>query len=349
MIVYEVPDLFENDLIHDQSAVKSSISVANILLSRKSPMLGNLISQMEVVFDDSPAPLSVSIENKLFLHVNIDKWWHITSNQDLADLLLHEALHIAQNHPVRFDNSKEVNLSTDLAINQFDALSNSRIIKSSGVTLENISRFTTWGGQLEEKQSADYYLSKFIPNDKKNNSNNNGTNNSGDQEDSKSNSQQGENQGDKESEIGQEHLSWNKSSENADQTILNALQFAISSSGDEGRGLITEELQEKIDQKGKVFQLPTLKKGINDFTKHKISSATKRTFYKYTTPRSQNVLRRGTKKMFSTPVTIDIFLDSSGSISIEQLSDDLISIKRANEKQKNPIFFDIHYFDTKVY
>jgi predicted metal-dependent peptidase len=357
MIVYEVPDLHELNLMADEAAVRSAINTANIIVNRRNPLLARVIMQMQVVFDDTPAPVSVSVARDVTLHVNTDYWWRVLTNQDLADLLIHEALHITQNHPVRFTPGKLVNLATDLAINQFDDLADSDVLSRMGITMDTIGDYATWFDDLAPKQSADYYLktlqepgAKSGESDEKSDGADESPND--DQDDAEAADGQTEataSHQDAAFNPDAEHQAWLESSGDAEQTITNVVQQAMTLSGDDGRGTVSGELLEKIAHRGKAFTLPTLTQGVQSFTRQQVRVDRRRSYSRYAVPRAENVVRRGRRYRQSTPVVVPVFVDASGSVSVETLADILASVTRFNEKKQTPVQFDIYFFDTQVY
>jgi predicted metal-dependent peptidase len=333
--IYEVPDLHSEQKLDDEAAVRSALSLVNIIVSRRNPLLGALVMQMQTVFDDSPAALSVSIDRDIHLHINTDYWWRILTNADLADAFIHEALHVAQDHPVRFDPSPAVDAATDLAINQFDDLIGSDYIARAGVTLSNIGDTMRWTGDLRPGESADYYLAKFQQG-------------GASKQDTQTQEQQ-ETDTDVAPASGGSHAVWSQSTNEAEQTITNALSQAMALSGGDGRGVIAAGLVVKIKQGGKAFQLPSLRQGVMDFTRRQTAQAVKRTYSRYAAPRAAGVLRRGRKREVTPQQRIDVFIDASGSISDTALADVFATVARANVQKKTPVQFVPHYFDTEVY
>lgn len=343
MVIYEVPDLATMQLLDDKAAVSSAIHVGIGLVARRQPLLGALLMQMQIVFDATPAPVSISVETDIWLHVNTDYWFFIQTNQQLADLLLHEALHVAQNHIGRFTPSRLVNLATDLTVNQFGDLADSPIIQQTGVTMVNIHQILPGLPALAPKQSADYYLQVFAAHGQQGK-----TAGAGAEQQPNSQQTQSAHTG-KLPDIATAHTAWQRSQDNADQVIQHAVRQAMAISQQQGRGVVSDAVLAAIAQGGKNFQLPTLRQGIATYTKQQVRRQTERTYMRYATPRSAGVIRRGKRVVVTKQIVIHVFVDTSGSIALASLADTLQSLQRFNELQRTPVQYQVHYFDTQVY
>lgn len=340
--IYEVPDLYELNKMDDEEAVLSAVSLAKSMVARDHPLLGGILIQMKVVFDDVQAPAGVSFENSnIILHINTKLWSDlIMTNTDLSALLIHETLHITQNHLARFKNSvgdKKTNIALDLAINQFSELVDTELIKK-GVNMSSIYNFVNIKGNgLQSLQSAEYYLSKFSDDD--NTQNGNGQ------------SQQSTPQ------FEPNHDVWNES-EPEEEEIIQAtaqiIQNAVETTGksvdsSQGRGLVSDELLEVIKAKGKVFTIPTLENSLKSEIGRLMKKPKKRTYFRYAPEWSPNVLRKGKKRVFEPEQKIEIFVDTSGSVDEQRLANALASIDNFNKQRSVPMTLTTKYFDTKVY
>lgn len=336
--IYEVPDLYELNKLYDEEAVMSAISLAKSMVARDYPILGGILIQMKVVLDDVQAPAGVSFDkSNVLLHINTKLWTNlIMTNTDLSALLIHETLHITQNHLARFKNSigdKKTNIALDLAINQFSELVDTELV-TKGVNMSSIRDFIKLRvNGLQTNQSAEYYLNNFADDENQN-------------KDEKSQQQFEPN-----------HDVWNESEPEPDEileTTAQIVQNAVEATGKsvenvQGRGLVSDELLEVIKAKGKVFTIPTLENSLKSEIGRLMKKPTKRTYFRYAPEWSPNVLRKGKKRVFAPEQKVEIFVDTSGSVNQQRLANALASIDNFNKQRSVPMTLTTKYFDTQVY